>query len=147
VTKKDERNEAARAVFLYWVAKMGKNPKTTRFTPGRRKKVLARLREGYSEDRIRTAIDGCASSDFHMARGYNRDGSKRTRRYTDLTLICRNGEKLEWFEEMASDAEQQEEEGPQVHGGVYREPGQDEGLARHFEADEAELRKEVGDDD
>jgi hypothetical protein len=49
------------------------------------------LKDGYSEDDIITAITSCAKSPYHM--GQNDNGTI----YDDLTLICRNGEKLEGF--------------------------------------------------
>lgn len=85
-----------RTVFAHWVDVMGKNPKTTKLTPERRRVVQARLKEGYSVEFICTAVYGCESSDFHMARGEHRGG----KRFNDLTLICRNGSTLERFEEM-----------------------------------------------
>lgn len=141
---KEEATDAVRqawSVFLYWLDQTGKDPARTRFTPGRKRKVRARLAEGYGVDRICRAIDGCASSDFHMARG---EYAGRTR-YNDLTLICRNGEKLEWFEDMAPDPSDESERGPCVRNGVYREPDQEGALADYFKRDEAALRKEVDD--
>jgi hypothetical protein len=86
---KHEHEEAAKRIFLFWARTMGK-PKA-RLTPERRQKVLARLRDGYTEAQIRAAIRGCAGSGHH--RGENDTGTS----YDDLTLICRNGSKLEWF--------------------------------------------------
>ena len=63
----------------------------TQFTDGRKKSVRARLKDGYSEEDIITAITYCANSPYHM--GKNDTGTV----YDDLTLICRNGEKLEGF--------------------------------------------------
>lgn len=73
-------------VFEHWRSAFGMNG-NAKLTPERRRKIQARLRDNYTVDRIKRAIDGCASSDFHRSRGY-----------TDLTLICRNGSKLEEFE-------------------------------------------------
>lgn len=85
-----------RRAFDRWLNVMGKNPKTTKLTPERRRAIQARLKEGYTVDRIMRAIDGCANSDFHMARGEHQHG----RRFNDLTLICRSGSKIEEFEAM-----------------------------------------------
>lgn len=46
------------------------------------------------------AIDGCAASDFHMARGESKGGTK----YNQLSLILRNREKIESFGERAQTA-------------------------------------------
>lgn len=62
-----------------------------KLTKGRRTKITARLGEGYTAEQIKQAIDGCKASKYHMGR--NDDGTI----YDDLTLICRNGEKLENF--------------------------------------------------
>lgn len=71
-------------VFGYWQRQLGKE--RARPTAERRTKVLARLRDGYTVADIKRAIDGVAASDFHTEGGYN-----------DLTLICRNGAKLEEY--------------------------------------------------
>ena len=77
-------------VFEYWVKAMKKTA-STKLTVNRKKKIAARLKEGYSVDDILKAIDGCARSPHHM--GANDTGSI----YDDLELICRSGEKLEQF--------------------------------------------------
>lgn len=78
-------------VFGYWLTVMGKNAKTTKKTPERVNKIKGRLKQGYSVEDIKGAIDGCARSPFHM--GENPDGKK----YNDIELICRNGKHLEEF--------------------------------------------------
>ena len=87
--------DAVRDVYSYWVARMKKNPKTTKLTADRRAKVSARLREGATVAEIKTAIDGVAESEWHS--GANESG----RRYQDLTLICQSRSKLEQFRDMA----------------------------------------------
>jgi hypothetical protein len=64
-----------------------------RLTPERAKAVRARLAQGYTVSDIKRAIDGCVASEFHTTGGYD-----------DLTLICRNGSKLEAFMSRASEA-------------------------------------------
>lgn len=76
-----------KSIFEHWRETMGKNG--AKLTPERRSKIAARLRQGYTADQIKRAIDGCAGSKFH------RDGN-----HDDLTLICRTGSKLESFESM-----------------------------------------------
>lgn len=83
------------AIFDHWAQAMGK--KRAKLTPERRKKITARLKDGYTEGDIRLAIDNCARSEFHL--GKNDAG----REYNDLTLICRNGSKLEEFRDMGSE--------------------------------------------
>ena len=77
-------------IFDYWKSRMGKSG-NSKLTKDRRAKIKSRLSEGYTPQQICQAIDGCASSTYHM--GQNDQGTV----YDDLTLICRNGSKLEWF--------------------------------------------------
>jgi hypothetical protein len=76
-------------IFSYWQQAL--NHPHARLTPERERVIRARLREGYTPDVIKKAIDGCRASPFH--RGQNERGQP----YDDLTLICRNGSKLESF--------------------------------------------------
>jgi hypothetical protein len=92
---KGESKNESRDVFEHWLERMGKNG-STRLTAERRRAIEARVREGYSVERIKRAVDGCAGSDFHMGR----HEKTRGRPQNDLTLICRNGSKLETFEAM-----------------------------------------------
>lgn len=80
-------------LFDFWKSQTSRNGQT-RLTPNRRKAIAARLAEGYDPELIRRAIAGAAASPWH--RGEN----DRRRRFDDLTLICRSGEKLEAFAEM-----------------------------------------------
>jgi hypothetical protein len=87
--------DVVRDVFDHWKARMGRNI-ATRLTAERSRAIKARLADGYSPGQIKRAIDGCAGSDFHMGR----HEKTRGRPQNDLTLICRNGSKLETFEAM-----------------------------------------------
>lgn len=76
----------ARELFAYWQEQCGHpNAKPTK---DRLRKVVARLREGYTAEQIRCGIDGAARA------AYVGDNGKV---YDDLELICRNGSKLESF--------------------------------------------------
>lgn len=77
---------AARRLIAYWQQQCS-HP-SAKATPERLAKLGARLRDGYTEAEIRKAIDGAAAAAFT-----NDDGHK----FDDLTLICRNGSKLEDF--------------------------------------------------
>lgn len=92
--KRDD-NEAVKRIFEHW--KRTLDHPHARLTPDRVRAVRARLRDGYTERQILGAIDGCASSPFHI--GENETGT----RYDDLTLICRSGSKLEGFAARAPD--------------------------------------------
>lgn len=76
-------------VFNHWKLAM-KHP-NAKFTPERRRRVEARLREGYTVDELKAAIDGCLLSTFHQ--GGNTDGKV----FDDLELICRDGKHVEQF--------------------------------------------------
>lgn len=83
-----------RQIFDHWVTARGKDANRVKLTAGRKRKVEARLREGYTPEEIMAAIDNVQHSKFHN--GDNEDGKV----YDDLTLICRSGDKLEFFRDM-----------------------------------------------
>jgi len=85
--------EAVTEVFEHWRKVMG-HP-TAKQTPGRRRHILARLKEGYTVAQLCEAVDGCRLSLWHM--GANESQAV----FDDLTLICRSGEKVEKFREKA----------------------------------------------
>lgn len=76
----------ARALFDYW--QQACDHPAALFTDDRRRKVEARLKEGYTVGQIREAIDGAARAAFVNDAG---------QRFDDIELICRNGSKLESF--------------------------------------------------
>jgi len=71
-------------------------PGYAKFTPERKTKVRCRMQDGYTFENIIQAICGCSVSRHHMGE------NDRDTKYDDLTLICRNGSKLEWFMEMTT---------------------------------------------
>lgn len=95
--REGERNNMSRQtrdqvkeVFDHWITTMGKTSQA-KLTDKRKKCIEARLKEGYTVDQIKQAIEGCAKSPHHM--GQNDSGTV----YDDLTLICRSGDKVEQF--------------------------------------------------
>lgn len=93
---KKETNTAAygsivAGLFAYW-QEQTKHP-TAKLTDDRRARVETRLREGYTPEQIRQAIDGAARGAFVNDTG---------KRFDDIELICRTGSKLEGFIERAS---------------------------------------------
>lgn len=82
-------SKPVREVFEHWRVAMG-HP-TAVLTPKRERLVRARLKEGYTPEQLRAAIDGCRASEFH--RGKNETATV----YDDLALICRDGEHVEQF--------------------------------------------------
>lgn len=89
-----EKADLAFLVFTEWT-KVMKKPHA-QFTPERRRKVEARLKQGYSLEELFGAIRGCKASGFHQ--GQNGDGKK----WDDLDLICRDGKHVEEFGAMAA---------------------------------------------
>lgn len=83
-------------IFAYWLTASGKTG--AKFSPERREKVRTRLRDGYSVAAIKQAIDHVCSDPWHT--GSNPSGKT----YVDLTLICRNGSKLESYIDAAGGA-------------------------------------------
>lgn len=86
--------KAVRTVYEAWLRELGKDPRKTKLTKDRKVKIQARLREGYSVEDMLLAVRNCAASPFH--RGENDRGIA----FDDLTLICRNGSKLESFRDL-----------------------------------------------
>src|SRR6185369_944715 len=90
-TNEDDTENVPRAalavsIFDYWREQTGHGQAV--FTDKRRRRVIARLQQGYSPEQIRAAIRGCRASPFHQ--GQNDTGMK----YDDLELICRDGERV-----------------------------------------------------
>lgn len=85
-------------IFQYWQEAMRHPNARLRSTSKRYKAVAARLKEGYTVEQIKSAINGCRASPYHM--GQNETGTV----YDELELICRNDVKLESF--MAKDRSQ-----------------------------------------
>ena len=80
-------------IFDYWLKVMNKNPKRAILNDKRKKAIKARLKEGYTIEGIMEAIDGCRLDPFSMGQ------NNRGKAYNDIELICRDGSKLEHFQE------------------------------------------------
>ncbi|MFZ1694203.1 MAG: hypothetical protein WAT74_13470 [Flavobacteriales bacterium] len=83
-------NDEVCELFAFW--QQATNHPQAKLTDDRRRKIRARLAEGYTAGQIRKAIEGAAIAAFV------KDGVK----YDDLELICRNGTKLESFIDRAT---------------------------------------------
>lgn len=90
-------------VFEHWVDMLGKNPKRCALGPTRRK-VIARALDLYDEDTVLLAIEGCATSPFHL--GENDRGHE----YTDLELILRDEAHVEKFAALGEAARERAEQ-------------------------------------
>ena len=85
--------EGARLVFNHWLEVMGKGPRH-KLTSDRRRKIDARLKEGYTVDEIKRAVTGCTYSAWHMG------DNPAKKEHNGIGVICRNGEKLEEFRDL-----------------------------------------------
>ncbi|WP_433846930.1 replication protein [Acinetobacter proteolyticus] len=93
-TLKETFKENIYVVFEFWKTTFN-SPKTV-LTEKRKKKIEARLEQGYSVEDIKKAILNCSKSDYHM--GKNERGTV----YNDIELICREPEKLDRFISMST---------------------------------------------
>jgi hypothetical protein len=81
------------AIFEYWKRVMDRSRSHLDDT---REQAIARvLAIGYTVEEVKTAIEGCKSSAFHM--GLNDRGTC----YNDIELICRDAKHLDTFMERA----------------------------------------------
>ena len=78
-------------VFSHWCNVMNKNMSQTKLTAKRDKAIRARLKEGYTVEHIKQAIEGCSRDPFSMGQ------NDRMKPFNDIELILRTGEKLESF--------------------------------------------------
>jgi len=92
------------SVFEHW--KVATSRPLAKLTTDRISRIRGRLREGYSPETLRKAIDGCAASEFHS--GTN----DRNTRYDDISLICRSGSTVERFAEMSASSSDYVSPGP-----------------------------------
>lgn len=85
-----QADDPVQDIFNYWCLVMNKSG-NAKLTPKRESVIKARLKEGYTVDHIKQAIDGCKRNPFNMGKNPNKVV------YDDLELICRSGEKVEHF--------------------------------------------------
>lgn len=83
-------DDRVQQVFEHWCSVFNKTT-STKLTVKRKNNIFARIKDGYTLEEIKSAIDGCSRSSYHM--GQNESATV----YDDLELICRSGEKLEQF--------------------------------------------------
>ncbi len=88
----DKSDDTIQQVFNHWKIVMGKTNQT-KLSSDRVSKIKARLKDGYTVEQLKQAINGCASSSHHM--GENDTGTV----YDGIDLIFRNGGKVEFFME------------------------------------------------
>lgn len=83
------RRDQVASVFNHWRQVM-KHPRSA-MDAKRRKLIESRMKEGYSEEDLKSAIDGCSRSSFHMG------GNDRQQRYDGLDLILRDASHVDNF--------------------------------------------------
>jgi len=134
---------AVREVFAYWQERL--NHPHAKISPDRKRKIAARLKEGESVERLKQAIDGCASSSFNM--GENDAG----RKYDSVELIFRNAGKVEEFCCLADGGRpgERQQQDPRAKEERIRRAREtlesgDEDLARNFVASDEEWRVVLG---
>jgi uncharacterized phage protein (TIGR02220 family) len=76
-------------VFEYWSQIM--NHSKAIMDSKRRRVIDARLKEGYSVEQLKQAIDGCKASSFHQGQ------NDRQQIYDDIELICRSASNVDKF--------------------------------------------------
>lgn len=125
------------AVFAYWKATLG-HP-DAKLTPKRSRLLGERLRDGYTPEQLRRAIDGCRASEWHM--GANDRGEV----YDDLSLIMRDGDHVERFIALADRPHAppgSESGGGKPGGGMVAaiRRGMERARRAHEQAEQAQLR-------
>lgn len=88
VTKNQNKNKyqsEVLEVFEFWKSVFEKSEKAI-LSDKRKTKIIERLKDGYTVEQIKQAIYNCSKSEFHVLNNY-----------TDLELICRNIEKLDYY--------------------------------------------------
>lgn len=78
-----------RLLFKYW--QDIHDHKTAKMDIKRRAAIAKRLIDGYTEQDIKDAIDGCKLSEFHQGK------NDRRIKYDDIELICRNAGNIDKF--------------------------------------------------
>lgn len=94
-SKSVSNNAEIKEIFEFWRTErqeaLDLEKTSVQLTEGRKQAIQDRLKEGYSPDDIKQAILGCLGNEWNRDRGF-----------VDISLICRNSEKLEqymrWFE-------------------------------------------------
>jgi len=90
-TPSDRWSEAATEVFDHWREVMQHPDAKFKSKSKRYRAVVGRLKDGYTVDQLKRAVDGCRASPHNM--GQNETGTV----YDDLELICRDDVHVERF--------------------------------------------------
>jgi hypothetical protein len=88
----EQASDDVQTVFDYWRYRIVHLK--ARLDEKRRRKIRMRLNDGYTVQQLRDAIDGCATSKFHMGQNDRRTA------YNDIELICRDASHVDKFTAM-----------------------------------------------
>lgn len=88
-TQDNKNTDIVDEVFVHWARVMGKDMSRTKLNAARRAKLKARRQEGYTDEQLCLAVDGCKASPFHMGK------NDRGQVYDDLVTILRDGPAVE----------------------------------------------------
>jgi len=93
----EQRHKIAERIFEYWKVRTG-HPRA-RLDVKRRQKINQRLADGYTEQDIIDAIEGCVISPFHNGteRRVTSERYSPTAVYNDLELILRDAKHVDQF--------------------------------------------------
>ena len=91
-----EKASEVREVFDHWALKLHPG-QTMKFDEKRRKRIKARLAEGFTVADLKLAIDGALKDDWLMGR---KDGTPKNG-YRDLKTVLRDAEQVERLKELA----------------------------------------------
>lgn len=100
--------DTVQRIFTHW--QTIHDSQRSRLDAKRDKAVRDRIRDGYTEQDLMDAIEGCALSDFHMGQ------NERRQRYNDLSLICRDAEHVDKFIETKERALREKAQAEKVVG-------------------------------
>jgi hypothetical protein len=114
--------QPVREVFEYWRTVM--NRPQAILDNKRSRAIAGRLKEGYSVDQLKQAIEGCKASAWHQGQ------NDRHQVYNDVELVCRDAQRVEAFiARVAGQTAQQQELDAWVNEGACIE-----GEFRHVQA-------------
>lgn len=97
--------KAIREVCEHWKKRLNHERAKTPLTGTRAQKVRARLREKFTVEDLKKAIDGCARKPY-VGPGGRKSSGKPADRHDDLELICRDEKHVERFIEIADEPDE-----------------------------------------
>jgi hypothetical protein len=98
VLKTEKYKDEIKNVFEYWKKVMQKRG-TVILDAKRKSAIRGRLADGYTQEQLCKAIDGCSTNDHNMGRNPDSKG-----KFDDIELICRNVPNVDRFMDMAGPA-------------------------------------------